>query len=115
MKKHAIGIFCLCAIIILAPTAAYAATNVSGQDIDLSNSSNYKMRFVGANASDWLTEYRADVFDVDGNGKNDLIIPTTYADYNGRNHSSSVYIVYNSITDNYSENGKNIDLVNSSN
>jgi len=88
----------------------------SGNRIDLSDPSNYNLRFDGAVAGDRLSYLqKIGTGDFDGDGKIDILIGTYEADNNSRTDSGSVYVIYNTLIDNYSGTGNTIDLADSSN
>lgn len=89
--------------------------NSTGNIVALSSSSNFTLRIDGATASDEFSvgEYAGD---LDGNGKNDLIIGADDASYNSRSLSGSVFIIKDSILSSYlSGTGNTLDMANSSN
>ncbi|MGB4966100.1 MAG: hypothetical protein WBO77_03265, partial [Microgenomates group bacterium] len=92
-------------------------TNKSGTGniVDMSDTSKWHMRIDGATANEYLGGYMEDnMYDYDNNGKIDFVIPASGAAYNSRSESGSVYIMYDSIIDNYSGTGNILDMANSS-
>jgi hypothetical protein len=81
---------------------------------DIGTSSEWHIRIDGAAASDRLSNFQLQLADIDGNGKDDLAVTAAGTDYNSRNASGSVYIIYDSILDNYTGTGNTIDLSDSS-
>ncbi len=92
-----------------------------GNTIDLSNSSNWNVRFDGAAAGsgsstgDWLGDGVIGVADLEGHGKQDLILPAPAADNNSLKNSGSMYVIYNSLFSKYSGTGNIVDLSTTSN
>lgn len=78
----------------------------TGATYDLATSANWNTRFDGGAANDQLDRsgMRA-IGDLDGNGKNDLILGSARAGNNGLTSSGSLYIVYDSLLDAYSTDG----------
>ena len=88
----------------------------TGNTIDLADPNNYSIRIDGAGVNDQLG-YSAGVLtqDLNGNGKFDLLIPSLGSDNNSRNGSGSVFVIYDTLLDNYSGTGNTIDLANPDN
>ncbi|KKQ91875.1 MAG: FG-GAP repeat protein [Microgenomates group bacterium GW2011_GWC1_39_7b] len=88
----------------------------TGNTIDLANPNNYNIRIDGAAANDMLG-FSAGVFvqDLNGNGKFDLLIPSIGSDNNSRSGSGSVFVIYDTLLDDYSGTGNTIDLASSNN
>lgn len=80
----------------------------------MGTSSEWHIRIDGAAASDRLSNFQLQLADIDGNGIDDLTVTATGTDYNSRNASGSLYIIYDSILDNYTGTGNTIDLSDSS-
>jgi len=70
--------------------------------VDLSNSSNYSWKFVGASGAD-LLGYHVEAGDINGDGKDDLIMGAHGADTQSRTNNGAVYIVYSTLLDGLSE------------
>ncbi len=77
------------------------STTVSGQSgsVDLSSSSNYDVRYDGPVVKSFL---EIGVGDVNGDSKGDLLISTNNADYNNRNNSGSVYVIFSTTVSGHS-------------
>lgn len=87
----------------------------TGNNIDLATATNYNLRFDGATTDDRLGT-GANIADIDGDGRNDVIAHATYASFNSRTNSGSLYIIYNFLFSNYSNTtGNSIDLSNQNN
>lgn len=105
---------------ILTLTLSNIYVGASSQTIidpiyDLAASPNYNLRYDGAGASDDLTYGALTATDLDGNGKMDLLVGASYVDNNSRTDSGSLYIIYDSLLDDYTNTGNTIDLANPSN
>jgi len=93
----------------------------TGNTLNLADSSNYNLRFDGANIGDndnWLGDIALTTGDLDNDGKKDLIMggPRINGGASGeKTNSGAFYVVYNSLINNYSGTGNNIDLADSSN
>lgn len=81
---------------------------------DLNSSTNYHLRIDGAATNDKLSNYDVNSVDLNGNGKDDLLIMAVGTDYNSRNASGSLYILYDSLLDDYVTKGNTLDLNNAS-
>ena len=62
----------------------------TGNTIDLSNSSNWNIRYVGAVTGDSASYYAVAASDMSGNGENDLIISHYAADHGGTSNQGAV-------------------------
>lgn len=82
----------------------------TGNTVDLNTATNYSLRYDAAAANTWLTLGGLTTADIDANGKTDLLIGAARADFNSRTDSGSLYVVYDSLVDDYSGKGNNIDL-----
>lgn len=102
--KFKICIIFLLFSFILFPSPVNAVT------YDLNTTSNWNLRIDGATANDRLTRYSMKYADLNGNGKDDLLIAAAGTDYNSRNASGSIYILYDSLLDDYLTSGNTIDL-----
>ncbi len=88
----------------------------SGNTVDLANSSSYNIRWDGAAAGDQLGARGGISFaDIDNDGKLDLLLGARRADFNARNDSGSLYVIYNTLIDDYSGTGNNVSLGTSTN
>lgn len=85
------------------------------QTYDLATSTNYNLRFDGGSASEFFPTGALKTADVDGDGKQDILVAGSYADNNSRANSGSVYVIYGSLLETFSGTGNNINLSNSSN
>ena len=94
--------------ILLVPKSVLAVS------YDLNSSTNYHLRIDGAAANDKLSNYDVISIDLNGNGKDDLLIMAVGTDYNSRNASGSLYILYDSLLDDYESKGNTLDLNNAS-
>lgn len=86
------------------PRSAHAVT------YDYNTTSNWNLRIDGAATTDRLTRYSLEAVDVNGNGKDDLLIGAAGTDNNSRNASGSIYILYDSLLNSYLTTGNTIDL-----
>lgn len=102
--KRILLFFVILSVCFLLPKATYAV------NYDLNSSANWNLRIDGANASDRLTRYTLTYADLNGNGKDDLLISAAGTDYNSRNASGSIYILYDTLLDDYLTSGNTIDL-----
>ena len=84
-----------------------------GNNIDLSNSQNYNIRFDGSAAGEELSDGGVSAGDIDGDGMPDLFF-TSWADRNGAD-SGSLYIIYNSLFSDIEGVGNVLPLSNTSN
>jgi hypothetical protein len=103
-------------LILLSPvirTPIYAA----GVTYDLSLSSSYNLKVIGPYADSGLTWSLGGIqfVDLDNNGKQDLILTAWGTDYNSRNDSGSLYIIYDSILTSLDQKGALLDLSNPDN
>lgn len=91
--------------------ASLLETLTSTKILDLSNPAHYNLRFDGAATDDYLGNSSGGTMfgDINGNGETDLVIPDWQTAINGA-ESGSVYYIDDSIIDNYSGTGNNIDL-----
>src|SRR6185295_5155078 len=87
----------------------------TGNNIDLSNPASYNLRFDGAAANDLITSGLS--VDIDGNDKLDLFILASAGKVNPATSGGNgyVYIISDSILDDYTGTGNNIDLAITSN
>jgi len=82
----------------------------TGNTVDMTDSANYNIRFDGS-AGSYLGFSSSTISDLDKNGKNDIIITSPLSSYTAPS-SGSIYVIYDSIIDNYSNTGNNVDLGN---
>lgn len=83
--------------------------------LDLSNTANWNIRYVGAVTGDSASYYPVTVSDIDGNGKNDLLISHLNADHGGVSNRGAVYYINDSLIDDYSGTGNVVDLATTTN
>lgn len=91
-----------------------SASGNSGITLDLAQSSSYNFRFDGAAAGDYFGHIAFQVADLDGDGKNDLILNALTASNEGRTKNGSMYIFYNDLLQSFGQSGT-IDMADSSN
>ncbi len=104
------------ASLVIQPQVVSAA----GITVDVTNLGSFNIRLDGAAISDQLGYNGASLgqkafTDIDGDGKQDLVIGAALADNGGKNSSGSIYIISGDILDNYTGTGNTIDLANSNN
>ena len=87
----------------------------TGNNIDMADPANYNLRYDGAAAGDYFAYETLKIIDVDNDDKLDILVGAPFTDYNSRSQSGSLYAIYNTLIDNYTGTGNNIDLANSSN
>ncbi|HET7098742.1 MAG TPA: hypothetical protein VFI61_00700 [Patescibacteria group bacterium] len=85
-----------------------------GNNIDLLTSTNYNLRYDGL-AGDTLADVDNTFNDLDNDGKPDIVVGTRFSDFNSRNLSGSLYVIYNTLIDDYPGTGNNVDLTTTSN
>jgi len=78
--------------------------------IDLSNSANYNLKIVAAETGDFSDYYVATAVDLNNNSKKDLVLGQGYTDHAAITDTGAVYVIYDSILDNYSGTGNLVDL-----
>lgn len=114
MNRLTLRLSCLALITIswlyATPTKISAANNYP-----LSTSTNWNIRIDGSAANEQLGFTLLKETDINGDGKKDLLIGASSADYNGRANSGSVYIIYNDLLTGFTDTGNIIDLAISSN
>ncbi len=91
---------------------SYAGT---GNTIDLADSSKWNIRIDGSAANESFGSTQVTTGDIDADGKLDLFIGASNADFNSRNNSGSVYVIKNTVLSGYSSTGNTIDMSTSSN
>jgi len=94
--------------IYLINNAIFTGLVGTGNVIDLRQPSSYSFRYDGPIAEAALGMIKAS--DLDNNGKIDLILSASQTNFNSRDRSGSVYVIYDSLIDDYSGIGNNIDL-----
>ena len=103
--------------LILAVSIVWAggvSTLHASVSYDIDTSTNWNIRIDGAVAGNWAGYGQPILADVDGNGKEDILIKSWFASNNGRATSGSLWIIYDSILDDYTGTGNTIDLADSS-
>ncbi len=88
----------------------------TGNNLPLSTSSNYNIRFDGGAASDYMTDGGGIIIgDVNGDGKGDLVLDAAAADNNG-NYTGSVWVIFSTLIDDVgTTTGNNLPLSTASN
>jgi len=89
-------------------------SSFSQKTLDLSSSTNFNLRFDGAAAADYLGSVILEAVDIDNDGRKDILTHAPFAD-NSFSGSGSVYIIYNTLVDDYSGVGQVVDLNNINN
>jgi len=84
-------------------------------DYDVTSSSNWNIRFDGPTDAGGLGRFSINAVDLNNNNKADLILPASLAGFNSRASSGSVYLIYDSLIDDYTGTGNAVDLNNSAN
>jgi hypothetical protein len=87
----------------------------TGNNINLATATNYNLRYDGAEEDDYLAYEDPSVADLDNDGKQDILVGAAYASNNSRSYSGSLYIIYNTLIDDYSGTANNIDLATATN
>ena len=82
----------------------------SGNTVDLSDPSNYTIRYDGPTADDRFGYATAKIADLNNNGKPDILVTAFNANNNGKSASGSFYVIYDSLIDDYSGTGHNVDM-----
>jgi hypothetical protein len=96
--------------VYIIENSLFSSLTGTGNGIDLSSSSSYSIRIDGATAGDQMSYAGFDAADIDGDGKNDLILGAAFTDNNGRSNSGSVYVINNTLLRGYSGTGNTHDL-----
>ncbi len=99
---------------IIYSTTLDDAIRRNGQHFKLDDNRNWNIRIDGATADDTLSRYFV-VGDVDSDGKNDVVISAQNADFNSRSNSGSVYVLYNTLIDDYTGTGNTLDVITTTN
>lgn len=87
----------------------------TGNTVTLGDSDTYNLLFYEDAGSYFTNTNSFQVADVNDNGRPDIVTGGGFLDHNSRNESGSVYIIYDSIIDNYSGTNNDIDLLQDSN
>ncbi len=87
----------------------------TGNTIDLSNSSNWNIRYVGTVTGDSASYYAVAASDLSGNGENDLIISHYAGDHGGTSNRGAVYYIKDDLLDDYTGTGNTVDLATTTN
>lgn len=110
INKPFLTAFFIIIFILLLPHQVLAITTHN-----LTDSIEYNLRFDGSAVNDYAGWYRSGFGDIDNNGKADMLVGAFFDDNNGAN-TGSLYVIYDSLLDQYIQNNsKHIDLNNSSN
>lgn len=80
----------------------------TGNVINMSDPANYILRINGAQADFQASSYKP--MDLDGNGKQDLLINCAGTGYGGFQYTGSVYIIYDDLLSTYISSGMTITL-----
>lgn len=91
-------------------SSVFSSLTSTANTVDLGTSTKYNLRYEGASAGDAIGEYVVETSDIDSDGKLDLLIGTNKDDNNSRSNSGSLFIIYNTLLDDYTGTGNNIDL-----
>lgn len=86
-----------------------------GKTIDMLSSSSYNLRFDGASADNIIGDVDINIVDIDNDNKLDLLVGSVTATIESRSNSGVIYAICNTLIDNYSNTGNNIDLAISDN
>jgi hypothetical protein len=92
---------------------SFASLTGTGNVVSMSNPANYFLRFDGETGSQ-TTKSRVEVGDIDGDGRDDVLIPTMYTAHNGKVDSGSLYVEYSTLINSYSGTGNSVSLGSSS-
>lgn len=87
----------------------------TGNVVSLATAGTYNLRIDGATADTDLSKLASAIADIDGDGKNDVLVATHLAGNNARANSGSVWLLYNTLLDDYTGTGNTLDLGTSSN
>jgi len=86
----------------------------AGTTYAFTNTSTFNFKIEGATGTTAARSYIEET-DIDGNGRNDIIIGADLEQYLTKTHAGSVYIIYDTLIDTYPVNGSTVDLSNPSN
>ncbi|GMU74023.1 MAG: hypothetical protein AMXMBFR44_2220 [Candidatus Campbellbacteria bacterium] len=90
---------------LVAPLSAFAAaTHIT------SDATAWNIRIDGATEGDWTGYSDPVIADLDGNGRNDILLQSWWDDNNGRSNSGSLHVLFDSLLDDYTGTGNTIDL-----
>jgi hypothetical protein len=78
-------------ILLNSTLQGYSGT---GNTVDLSSSATYNYIYTGPGGANNFS-FNFTLGDLNGDGRLDLVIPGTSADYNSRNNSGSLWLIYN--------------------
>jgi hypothetical protein len=67
----------------------------TGRNIDLLDSNNFLSRYDGAVVGDGLSSFSLAMADINGDGKNDILVGAPFADFNNITSSGSMYVILN--------------------
>ncbi len=87
----------------------------TGKDVELSDPSNYTIRYDGSTINGRFGYASAFTADVNNNGKPDIVVAGVLESPNGRPTSGSLYVILDSLIDKYSGTGNNVDMAISTN
>ena len=73
----------------------------TGNTIDLSNPAHYNLKLFGADSSHYFGYSNSTAFDLNSDGRKDLVISADNADYNSKTNSGSTYVIFSSLLDSY--------------
>ncbi|OGK59331.1 hypothetical protein A3I56_02470 [Candidatus Roizmanbacteria bacterium RIFCSPLOWO2_02_FULL_43_10] len=93
----------------------FSSLTATGNTVDMATTSKYNLRFDGAIAGDQLGIGAIRVADLNGDGKNDLILGARLADNNSRTDSGSMYVIYGDQFLGLTGTGNTIDLATTTN
>lgn len=82
----------------------------TGNVVDLEQPENYNLVYYNAAGSYFSLFGDIELKDLDGNNKPDILVGAGYADNNSRTNSGSVYLINDSLINNYSGTGNRVDL-----
>jgi hypothetical protein len=99
-NRRFLSIAALC--VLISVTGARLVQAAGAPAININSASNYNIFFQSAASGDGIGALYTHVIDLNNNGKNDLVMGSAYSDNNSRSNSGSVYIVYDSILDDFS-------------
>lgn len=73
----------------------------TGNTIDLSNPAHYNLKLYGAESNHYFGYSNSTAFDLNSDGRKDLVVTADNADYNSRNNSGSTYVIFSTLFDPY--------------
>jgi len=89
----------------------YSSYSGTGNSVDISQNANYNLRFDGTETGDNLGHEALGCADIDGNGRDDILIGQYHADPKGLGNEGSLYVIYDSVFSSSSGTGNNFDLL----